>query len=124
MNTKLENQDLSEIIKEIKGLIELLINKFGTWGFIGIFGIIIVLVMAWKWYNIYRKDQEEKSALNEKERSIQRLAQENREYKIIILKEKFKWSDEQIEKYILENRGFDDGPSARKSLEHETQRIS
>lgn len=69
-------------------------------------------------YLTYTKDKEVNLALKEKERTIQRLTAEAREYKIVIFKEIHKWSDHEIERFIVKN-DLANAVEARKALEGE-----
>ena len=56
-------------------------------------------------YNDKRRDQEYNLALDEKERTIQRLADQERTWRELFLKEKFNLNDNEIEKIIHLKQG-------------------
>lgn len=107
---------MSDTITACTKLFESIINKYGPLNtvLIGI-GIIVVLFL-FRLYTDYRKDKERDKIIEEKERTVQRLAQEAREWRIVILKEKYKWTDEQVERFIHKG-DFKDGAEARQKLE-------
>jgi len=98
------------------------VSKFlisiGYWKSLGIFAIIIILFTARRLYSDRRKDKEVNLLIEEKERTIQRLAKEAREYKILYFKKVENWSDEDIEHILMKN-DFTDGVEARKHMEGE-----
>ena len=63
-----------------------------------------------------RADRAWNVALEEKERTIQRLAEEVREHRLLIYTRVLGYSQEQAERMILRNIP-EDGPAARKALE-------
>lgn len=79
---------------------------------------LLVITGGWKIYNLRRKDREVNLALKEKDRTIQRLAEQERNFRILFFKEKGGWTDEQIKQFVMKNE-FEDVPSARKELEGE-----
>lgn len=111
-------KDLPAIIEAFRKLLEVLIANYGIWGTLGIFAFVILAFFGWKLYNNYRKDKEVNLALQEKDRTIQRLAEQERNFRILFFKEKAGWTDEQVDRFVLRNE-FPDVPSARKALEGE-----
>ena len=98
--------------------LEIMVANFGAWGTIVICVGIVLLFFAWRLYNERRKDRTNDELLREKDRTIQRLADESRYYKIIVFKEVLKWTDERIDLLIIKNE-HEDVVSARKALEGE-----
>jgi hypothetical protein len=97
-------------------IINALIKYFGPTGTLGIIALgYIIFSIAPRLYADYRKDREINLALEEKEKSIQRLANDNRNWRAIFLKEKLKWSDEEIERLIITN-SFENPKEAREHL--------
>jgi hypothetical protein len=73
------------------------------------------ITLFYRLYNDWRKDKEINALLKEKDRTIQRLAEENRLYRIKELKSQG-FSEDYIEKFILRNE-FENPSEARKTLE-------
>jgi hypothetical protein len=120
MPTPLASNGGTEFLDALRNLIQSLVNIFGTWGTIGIIVGLVVISGGWKIYNIWRKDKEVNLALQEKDRTIQRLAEQERNLRVLFFKEKCGWTDEQVDRFIMKNE-FPDVPSARKELEGEQQ---
>jgi hypothetical protein len=59
--------------------------------------VAFLVVQMWQ---MLRKGKAVDIALATKEDSIQRLAEENRMYRAVLFKEKFGWSDQQIESFM------------------------
>jgi hypothetical protein len=110
--------DISEIIKALTHLVEVLVANFGALGTIIIVASLLLVAFLWRRYNDYRRDKATNDLLAEKDRTIQRLAEEARNFKILHFKEKLGWTDEQITLFIMKNE-FVDGVTARKALEGE-----
>jgi hypothetical protein len=111
--------DGADVINALNNLVKSLVAIFGAWGTIGIAAGVLIVTGGWKIYNIRRKDREVNLALKEKDRTIQRLAEQERNFRILFFKEKAGWTDEQIQQFVMKNE-FEDVPSARKELEGES----
>ena len=110
--------DLDAIIKAFTELLKVLIGTFGPLGTAIFLVIFLILSIAWRLYNDRRKDKEISEALKEKDRAIQRLAEDNRVYRIKDLMSQG-WTEDQIEKFVLMN-SFENVVDARKQLERES----
>lgn len=109
-------KDISESWDGLKEIIEYLVGIFGPQGTFLLIIIFWITSTCWKVYNEYKKNKEINQVLEEKERTIQRIAKQEREFRILFFKEKFKWTDEQVERFIMK-ADFYDGPEAIKALE-------
>ena len=110
---------LLEADKIIEAIIKLLELLFQTLGVGGTFVAIVVAVgasAAWRIYNDKKKEKEIDKAIAEKDRTISRLAAQERAWRIQFFKEAKGWTDEQIDKYIVQNDA-PNIPAARKELE-------
>ncbi len=88
---------------DVVGFLDWFYKTYGSnWTLILVFSIPIAIV-GWQIFQALRKDKEANLALAAKEDTIQRLAQENRLYRIQTFKEQFKWTDHQIEHWLLAN---------------------
>ena len=105
-----------ETIEALRKLILDLVGIFGPWPTLAIIGTIVTLVVARRLYNDSRADKETNALVDEKEKSVQRLATENREQRILIARQVYKWTPEEIERYILRAE-FRNGAEAREALE-------
>lgn len=75
-----------------------------------------ILTFFFKTYQISKKNQDINKALELAEKTVQRLAKENREWKILFFKDKYKWTDKQIKTFFIKGQ-FVDASSTRKELE-------
>lgn len=107
--------DLPEVIKAISALLQLLINAFGPLGSLGIVALAYVAVVGGRIYNDLRKDKEVNMVVAEKERTIQRMANIERDLRVQLLKERG-WPSGDIERLVIQAE-FDDPISARNALE-------
>lgn len=103
-------------LETIGKILDLLVQAFGTSGTIILFAMFILGSFGWRYYNDRRKDREIRQLVEEKERTIQRLAKQECELRIYWLKNMAGWTDEQVERFIM-LADFPDGPSARRALE-------
>ena len=108
--------ETDKIIEAVTKLLELLFRTLGVGGTIGVAIGFILLSVAWRIYNDKRKEKEINLALAEKDRTISRLAAQERVWRIQFFKETKGWSDEQIDKYLLQNDP-PNIPAAREELE-------
>lgn len=92
--------NIADIIKAFTRLVEVFVASFGKWGTLAIFGVALLLAISWRLYNDYRKDKEVNGIIAEKDRTIRRLADQERHYRILFFQEKAGWTDEQIERFL------------------------
>jgi len=118
----LEGSDPSEIIKAATRLVETLVANFGAKGTIAIAVSLLLVAFLWRRYNDWQRDKTTNALLAEKDRTIQRLAEEARNFKILHFKHQLGWTDEQITLFIMKNE-FVDGVTARKALEGESSTV-
>lgn len=97
-------------------LLNAIVEAFGPEWALGIGAFFVVWTTFWRIYNDKRKDKDRKAVIEEKEKTIQRLAAESREYRAAIFREKFKWTHEQVEALFYRN-DYKDGVEAREKLE-------
>lgn len=77
---------------------------------------IFAILYLYKEKQEARKESAYKDALIEKEKTIQRMANDLRGFRSIILKDKCGLTDEEIDRYFYKN-DFKDGAESRKALE-------
>lgn len=111
-------EELPDVLQTVNQLLELLISHFGPWGTIVIVFGALLLAVGLRLYNDWRKDKEVKALIDEKDRTIQRLAESERTYRALFLKEKAGWTDEQVERFIVRNE-FANPAEAREALENQ-----
>lgn len=106
---------LDQLLEIIKVFFGLLIKHFGPWGTIVIFGIIALGLFCWRYYSDRRRDKYVDKLLKEKDAAIQRLAEQERNYRVMFLKQ-MGWSDDDIDRFIMKNQ-FANPQEARQHLE-------
>lgn len=82
--------------------------------------VTVILLMIKRRYNDNRKEREANIAFAEKDRTIQRLANDSRAYKVLYLKTQGV-SEEELDKLFIKNQ-FDDGKESREYLEDGKQK--
>ena len=102
-------------------ILKLLLTTFGPYGSVFVMVLIYLMFFGWRKYNEYQRDKEIQAALAEKEKSVQRLANEVRMWRIAELKEKRNWTDEEIERFLI-TEDFKTPEDARKYFEDVRQR--
>lgn len=111
----------TDLINALSHLIGVLVGVFG----LKLTGLILFLLLvgsvAYRRWREYKKDSGWRAVVEEKERTIQRLAEENRNHRIVILKEVAHWTDDEIDRFVMKNE-FKDGVAARKVLEGEEEK--
>lgn len=105
-----------ELINAFTDFLRLLHDTLGPSGMLGVPAILLALVGFVMW----RRSRQTNALVQEKERTIQRLANDNRELRIIIAVQVWKWDDERVERYIARNL-HPDGPASRRALEGDDQ---
>ncbi len=90
------------ILKSLEPLLKLFFDKLGVGWTIALLLGIGILLFAFRCYKDWRKDREIHLALQAKDKTIQIIAEQNRQYRVLELKEKG-LSDEMITALVLEN---------------------
>lgn len=103
------------VLKALSGFIERCSASIGpTWTFITL-ACVVLLGAVWRVYQDRRKDREVDAVVAEKEKTIQRLAGQERGWRAYFMSQSG-LTDQQIELFLMKNE-FPDGPTARKALE-------
>jgi hypothetical protein len=110
-----------DIIEALTKLVEVVIRTYGPGPTLAISFLAVAAIAGWRIYQQRRKDKEVHLALQEKDRTIQRLAEQERSLRALLFKQLAGWDDETVERFILRNE-FPDPESARKALEQEATR--
>lgn len=111
-----------EILTGIKEILALIIANYGPYGTIGLILIIYILFWIKRLYDDYKKKKEENEVIAEKERTVQRLANEVRMWRTLELKEKRHWTDEQIERFLI-TEDFANPTEANKFFDDRKKKI-
>lgn len=110
--------DWTDLINAISHLVEVSVGLFGRTGTVLLLvGLTIASILIRRWSEA-RKGKATKALIAEKERTIQRLSEENRNYRIVFLQQIAGWDADQIDRFVMRNE-FTDGVAARRTLEGE-----
>jgi len=112
----MDAKDLPEFLRAIEGLLQILLSSFGPWGTIVLITLAVLASFGFRVYNDRRRDKEIDALIEEKDRTIQRLADSERMYRALFLRQQTDWTDDQIERFIMQNE-FADPVEAREALE-------
>lgn len=112
----METKDLPGVLEALESLLQVLLSNFGPWGTIALIVFAVLASFALRVYNDRRSDKEIDALIEEKDRTIQRLADSERMYRALFLRQQTDWTDDQIERFILQNK-FADPVEAREALE-------
>lgn len=112
-----------EIVDAIVKLVDAFVAKFGVGWTIVFLAVIVGLLIARRIYNDRREDREVNKALEAKEAALQLAAAEARTWRIVVLKEKCGWTNEEVEQYIIRN-DFTNPVEARTAMEQKRARPS
>src|ERR1035441_8476565 len=104
------------VFDHIDNILRVLVTNLGEWGTVLLIFGIYLISRTINFFNDKAKEHERKETIRQMEKALQRISNENREYRMVIFKEKYGWTDAELEKFIVK-ADFTDGPSARKELE-------
>ncbi|MBX2840859.1 MAG: hypothetical protein KTR26_03755 [Flammeovirgaceae bacterium] len=102
----------ASVLKEFNKIIE----QIGPTTTLIVFGIILIVAIVYKIYKDKQDDKYINKLLEEKERTIQRVADEARQYKFLYFKERG-WTTEELEKLFIKN-DFLNIKDAREKMEN------
>lgn len=98
-------------------LADLLIKAYGPWGSLGIVMAWVAGSLLWRVYQDHKREQEVYAVVQEKERTIQRMAKIERDLRVALFKA-WGYSVDEIERLVIK-ADFDDPVSSRIALESE-----
>lgn len=110
-------EQFAKILEQLRRLLEVLIQSFGVRGTLILVIAFVVLSIVYRVYRDRRQDRYIKALLEDKDRQIQRLAEQERNYRIHFFKLSG-WTDAEIDQFVMKNE-FSDVPSARRALQGE-----
>jgi hypothetical protein len=107
---------MDKTLEALTKVINILVENYGATGTLLIFIGAIGIAVLWRVYSNYRTDKRIDQLLDEKDKTIQRLAEQERNMRILFLQKVAGWTDKQIEAFVMKNE-FKDSVEARKELE-------
>lgn len=105
-----------QIIDALSRLVQVLIDSFGKIPTIVGILLFLAVAIAWRVYSDKRRDKMIDALIAEKDRTIQRLAESERQFRVHFFKEQAGWSDDEVNLFVMKNE-FQNTPDARRSLE-------
>jgi hypothetical protein len=101
-----------DLLEAVGHLVNALVQVFGP----TLTGVILVVgfigSLLYRWRQERRREQVYELVSQEKERSIERLSKENLGLRVVLFKQ-LNWSDDEIERFIMQNSFRDDIDTAR-----------
>lgn len=111
-----------KILEEARKLLQLLIDKYGPWGTVGLVAAVLLGFLLVRLYKDWRADKAVDRALAEKERSIQRLANQERTSRRLIYTQILKLDPAEVDRLLQIEGDYDDAKQARKAIESKKKR--
>lgn len=111
--------EADKVIEAVTALLKFLFATLGVGGTVAVVIVFIVVATCFRLYNDWKKDKEVNQALAEKDRTIARLAAQERVWRIQDFKAKG-WTEDEIDKYLIQNEA-PNIPAARQLLENNRQ---
>lgn len=96
----MEPDKYTDFIKSLQSLLLTTIGIFGPFWSVVIVIFISTGVFIWKKYNHTRKDRFHQMVIDEKDKTIKRMKEENRMMRIVEFK-RLGWDKEEIDKYVV-----------------------
>lgn len=106
----------AELVDALGGLISTLFESLGPDRTLGLIVIVLLLSVMRRLYLDWRADRLMRAALDEKEKSIQRLNNQEREWRRLFLLLRTDLSADQVDSIVLRNE-FSTPQQARRALE-------
>jgi len=104
-----------EIFNSVSRLIEALVSVFGPRVTAILFIVGFVASVIYKRRQERRREKIYELVADEKERTIERLTKENLSLRIVIFKEIAHWTDDELERFVMQNR-LQDEIDAQRAL--------
>lgn len=101
-----------------KNIVETLIEHYGKWGALGIGLGAVILLFLWQLYLDKRKSKYFNTVIQEKDKAIQRIAEECRYLRFWLLKRTTNLSDAEI-RDLVEKNEYPNAEEARRGMEEE-----
>ena len=113
------SSDWADIIDALSRLVQSLVSVFGRTGAVIFIVLIFVVSVVLRRHGERKKERIYELVSEEKERAIDRLSKENLSLRVVLFKQVYGWSDDEIERFLLQNR-FEDQINAARALTGES----
>jgi hypothetical protein len=107
----------AELVRAVTEALDKWIGHFGVPGTVAIVASCYLVPKCWSEFQKYQERKTAKADREVMEQAVQRAASEARDYRLAFFKDKFGWSEEELERLHI-GAQFLDGPTARKALEN------
>jgi len=104
-------------LNAIRDLLAILIKYFGPGGTVVIFAVVFVGLFGFRVYRDHRSDRMIQKALEEKERTIQRLANQERTWRRLFLTKGIKLDPHEANKLLSLEQDFENPKQSRTAVE-------
>lgn len=108
------NDKLMSVLRDI---LELLVGNFGPGGTIVLVTLVLGVLGAVRWYKDWRADRAVREVLAEKERTIQRLANQERTWRRVFLTKGIKLDQQEVNKILMLEQDYENPKQSRKAVE-------
>ncbi len=117
MNTGKTIDEINEFLPLIEKALNLLVSTFGPWGTVILIVGGLAVLFLWKVYKDKQADKARDLALAEKERTIQRLANQERTWRRLFMTQVLKLPPDEADKLLLLEGNYENAKEAREAIE-------
>ena len=104
-------------LQAARDILNILIGAFGPWGTVVLIGVGLLGMFLFRVYKDRRADKAIDRALAEKERTIQRLANQERTWRRVLLTENLKLDKAEADSILALEGEYDTPEASRRALE-------
>lgn len=105
-----------KILEAATRLLGVLITNFGPWGTIALVAIVLLALFGWKYYNNRRADRAIDLVLAEKEKTIQRLANQERTWRKLFLTKGIQLSSKEADELLRLEGEYENPAQSRRAI--------
>jgi hypothetical protein len=109
--------EINEFLPPIEKALNLLVGTFGPWGTVILVALVLATLFFWKVYKDRQADEARNLALAEKERTIQRLANQERTWRRLFMTQVLKLPPDEADKLLLLEGNYENAKEAREAIE-------
>jgi hypothetical protein len=89
-----------EALPVLEGMLSRLVGLLGPWPTVGVIVAVLAASLFFRWMADRRRERGWQLAIDEKERTVQRLAQQERAWRVMFISDKQKLQVAQVEKLL------------------------
>lgn len=117
MNTGRTIDKINEVFPLLEKALNLLVGTFGPWGTVILVALVLATLFFWKVYKDRQADEARNLALAEKERTIQRLANQERTWRRLFMTQMLKLPPDEADKLLSLEGNYENAKEAREAIE-------